>query len=167
MPLFSVEEISLKDPASTTTLHRAEYQLQLDVETPISIETSQQWVRNILDQPEIWIEHETKSGKITSINIRDRLFELEVQSLEDNRLTVRYIGSCQNNGIHLRPDQLVAQLEAQANQALHLHHIHRLQLILNAEATMKTPPKAETPESCGDEGAGSLGAGTLGLNFPL
>ncbi len=167
MPLFRVEEISLKDPASTTTLHRAEYQLQLEVETPMTIETAQTWCHRILAQPEIWIDHETKSGKVTSINLRDRLFELEVQSLVGDRLTVRYIGSCQNNGIHLRPDQLVAQLEAQANQSLHLHHIHRLQLILNAEAGVKTPPKAEPPESCGDEGEGSLGAGTLGLNFPL
>ncbi len=167
MPLFRVEEISLKDPASTTTLHRAEYQLQLEVETPMTIETAQTWCQRILAQPEIWIDHETKSGKVTSINLRDRLFELEVQRLEGDRLTVRYIGSCQNNGIHLRPDQLVKQLEAQANQALHLHHIHRLQLLLNAEAGIKTPPKAEIPESCGDEGAGRSGAGTLGLNFPL
>ncbi len=167
MPIFRVEEISLKDPASTTTLHRAEYQLQLDVQTPITIETAQRWVQAILDQPEIWTEHETKSGKVTSINIRDRLFDLEVQGLEGDRLTVRYIGSCQNNGIHLRPDQLVAQLDNQSQQSLCLHHIHRLRLILNAEAAIKPEPKAENPESCGDEGAGSLGAGTLGLNFSV
>jgi radical SAM family uncharacterized protein/radical SAM-linked protein len=165
MPVFRIEEISLKAQASTTTLHQAEYQLQLDLERPVDLETAQSWAQNILGQPEIWIEHQTKSGKATSINIRDRLFDLEIQSLEENRLTIRYIGSCQNNGIHLRPDQLVAQLEAQARQTLHLHNIHRLQLILN-EAEIKLEIKAEKPESCGDEGAGSLGA-SLGLKFPV
>jgi radical SAM family uncharacterized protein/radical SAM-linked protein len=172
MPVFRVEEISLKAQASTTTLHQAEYQLQLAVETPISLETAQSWVQDILHQPEIWIDHQTKSGKVTSINIRDRLFELEIQRLEGDRLTVRYIGSCENNGTHLRPDQLVAQLEARSHQPLHLHHIHRLQLILKAEAEIKSEVKAESAErfgveSCGDEGAGIVGARTLDLNFPL
>ncbi len=165
MPVFRVEEISLKDQAATTTLHQAEYQLQLDAETPISLEIARSWVKDILDQPEIWIEHQSKSGKMVSINIRDRLFDLEIQGLEDHRLTVRYIGSCQNNGIHLRPDQLVAQLETRANQTLHLHHIHRLQLILKAEPETRTEVKAARPESCGDEGARSLVE--LDLNFPL
>jgi radical SAM-linked protein len=134
MPVFRVEEIDLKAAAATSALDRAEYQLQLGLETAVMLETAQSWVQNILNESEIWIDHLTKSGKVQSINIRDRLFDLEVQAYEGDKLTVRYIGSCQSNGTLLRPDQLVTQLSAQAQQRLNLQQIHRLQLILNAES---------------------------------
>jgi radical SAM family uncharacterized protein/radical SAM-linked protein len=134
MPVFRVEEIDLKAAAATSALDRAEYQLQLGLETAVTLETAQSWVQNILNESEIWIDHLTKSGKVQSINIRDRLFDLEVQACEGDKLTVRYIGSCQSNGTLLRPDQLVTQLSAQAQQRLNLQQIHRLQLILNVES---------------------------------
>jgi radical SAM-linked protein len=138
MPVFRIEEIPLKDDAATTALHRAEYQLQIMLETGVTIGTAQNWVQEIMQAPEIWIDHETNSGKMVSINIRERLFELEIETVNDRTLTLRYIGSCQNNGIHLRPDQLVAQLEARSGQSLSLDKIHRVQLFLNS-----TAPKAE------------------------
>lgn len=135
MPLFYVAEIPLKAEAATSALDRAEYQLQIGLEAPVSLEIAQSWVESILNQSEIWIEHQTKSGKVNLINLRDRLFDLEAQAVQGDRLTLRYIGSCQNNGTHLRPDQLVTQLETAAGQSLHLHHIHRLQLILNSDSS--------------------------------
>ena len=142
MPVFRIEEIPLKDDAATTALHRAEYQLQIMLETSVTIAAAQNWVQEIMQAPEIWIDHETNSGKMVSINIRERLFDLEIETINDRTLTLRYIGSCQNNGIHLRPDQLVAQLEARSGQSLSLDKIHRVQLFLNSTA-LKAEDKCE------------------------
>jgi uncharacterized protein (DUF2344 family) len=88
----------------------------------------------------------TKSGKKREVNLRDRLFALECISPESsdavpaylppNRfdhldfVTLRYVGSCRNDGTLLRPEHVIDLLEQVNSVELHLLHVHRRQLLL-------------------------------------
>jgi uncharacterized protein (DUF2344 family) len=62
--------------------------------------------------------------------VRDRLFDLQLIESTVQKATMRYIGSCQNDGTLLRPEQMVTILEQVSEQELHLLTIHRIQLFL-------------------------------------
>jgi radical SAM family uncharacterized protein/radical SAM-linked protein len=146
MPIQSVEELPIKALAATAALHRAEYRLNLSLPegVRVSIEEAQAWVSAILARDEIWVEHRTKSDKLQSVDVRSRLFDLAVEAVDVEQITVRYIGSCQNNGTLLRPDQVVKLLEEVSQQTLLLYHIHRMQLILaepDVPSVMAVAPK--------------------------
>jgi radical SAM-linked protein len=150
IPVYRVEEVSLKAPAATQLLERAEYLITVarveDVApcTPTSPKlggtTTQQWqdwVETVKASEAIWWEQTTKSGKKKQVNLRDRLFELEVKELQTRRefegdytVVLRYVGSCRNDGTLLRPEHLVYMLEQVSGQELQLLHSHRQQLIL-------------------------------------
>jgi radical SAM family uncharacterized protein/radical SAM-linked protein len=134
MPIYRVEEVSIKAPASAQILEKAEYLITVDaVDRPqISPEEWQTWIEVITAAEEIWFEQTTKSGKVQTINLRDRLFELEIVE-NDRQTTLRYVGSCRNDGTMLRPDHLVYMLEKASQQELQLLRIHRSRLLL-AEA---------------------------------
>ncbi|MGV0024137.1 TIGR03960 family B12-binding radical SAM protein [Phormidesmis priestleyi] len=130
MPIYRVEEVSIKAPASAQILEKADYLITVDVvdRPQISPDDWQTWVEAIQAAEEIWFEQTTKSGKVQMINLRDRLFELEM--VESDRLTLRYVGSCRNDGTMLRPDHLIYMLEKVSQQELRLLQIHRNQLLL-------------------------------------
>lgn len=133
IPVYDVQEVSVKTPASTQLLEKAEYQITVDVEDS-TLDQWQTWVEATLNKAEIWLEQTTKSGKTHQIDVRDRLFELQVMESSPTKATIRYIGSCRNDGTLLRPEQMVAILEQVAQQDLRLLTIHRSQLFL-AEVT--------------------------------
>jgi len=91
----------------------------------------QEWVEAIQASNVICFEQTTKSGKSQLINLRDRLFELEVfEQKAQAFLTLRhrmqmftlYVGSCRNDGNQLRPEQVFFMLEQVAGfQLLHIH----------------------------------------------
>jgi radical SAM family uncharacterized protein/radical SAM-linked protein len=150
VPVYQVEAVELKAPAATQVLERAEYLITVarveDVApcTPTSPKlggtTTQQWqdwVETVKASEAIWWEQTTKSGKKKQVNLRDRLFELEVKELQtrrefegDHTVVLRYVGSCRNDGTLLRPEHLVYMLEQVSGQELQLLHSHRQQLIL-------------------------------------
>jgi radical SAM family uncharacterized protein/radical SAM-linked protein len=152
MPIYRVEEVNIKAPASAQILEKAEYLITVDVvgqNVSDRPQTSpyewQSWIGAIQAAEEIWFEQITKSGKVQMVNLRDRLFELEmVQShplqvtqsdplrvtRRDQQTTLRYIGSCRNDGTMLRPDHLVYMLEKVSQQEFQLLQIHRNQLLL-------------------------------------
>ncbi len=144
MPIQSVEELPIKALAATAALHRAEYRLNLSLPegVRVSIEEAQAWVSAILARDEIWVEHRTKSDKLQSVDVRSRLFDLAIEAVDSDQITVRYIGSCQNNGTLLRPDQVVKLLEEVSQQTLLLYHIHRMQLILAEPEVPSVEPVA-------------------------
>ncbi|HHP7245184.1 MAG TPA: B12-binding domain-containing radical SAM protein, partial [Elainellaceae cyanobacterium] len=90
-------------------------------------------------------DHTTKSGKTRTVNLRDRLFDLEVISnVSDSseaaqteasapQVTLRYVGSCRNDGTLLRSNQVVYMLEQLAQHELQLLRIHRNRLFLAHE----------------------------------
>ncbi len=151
MPIYAVEDISLTDPSATKLLDRAQYLLAVEGEpddtgTPLPLDAAA-WVAQILAAEEIPWQHTTKSGKKQRVNLRDRLFTLEVVDPSDYpeevwrsgtpappQVVLRYEGSCRNDGTLLRPEHVVFMLEQVAQQPLRLVHTHRLRLIL-AETT--------------------------------
>lgn len=139
IPIYRIEPIDPSAPAATQLLQRAEYLLTVQQpqtgvtpSAPTSSELWQIWIAAVLATPEIWQDQTTKSGKRQRINLRDRLFELElVEVSSDDRphSLLRYIGSCRNDGTLLRPDQVIYMLEQVAHQDLHLLRVHRNRLL--------------------------------------
>ena len=143
MPVYRVEEVGLKTPAATQLLEGAEYLITVarveDIAPlqDISVEHWQDWVEAVKSSEAIWWEQTTKSGKKKQVNLRDRLFELELKELNSSTgiernftVILRYVGSCRNDGTLLRPEHLVYMLEQVTGQEFQLLHTHRQQLIL-------------------------------------
>jgi radical SAM family uncharacterized protein/radical SAM-linked protein len=155
MPIYRVEAIAPNSDSATHLLEQAEYLITLSALSESAPTQWQAWVEQVLQLPEVWIEQTTKSGKTKQVNLRDRLFELQlieatpeylpqrlqpdlekngVTDRESNTATLRFIGSCRNDGNLLRPEHLVYMLQQVAAQValpeFQLQHIHRVQLFL-------------------------------------
>lgn len=132
IPLYTVEEVELKSPAATQILTKAEYLVKLKVltEDRITATTWQQWIDLINDSREILWEKTTKSRKKQVVNLRERLFALNLVSVEGEIAELRFIGSCRNDGTKLSPENLIYMLETSENREFQLLQVHRQQLIL-------------------------------------
>jgi radical SAM family uncharacterized protein/radical SAM-linked protein len=158
MPIYRVEAIAPNSDSATHLLEQAEYFITVSaLSEPAPSEAApastsvqwQAWVEQVLAVPELWIEQTTKSGKTRLVNLRDRLFELQLieaapnylpqrlqpnlegwANLASNTVTLRFVGSCRNDGNLLRPEHLVYMLQQIAAQEFQLQHIHRAQLFL-------------------------------------
>lgn len=139
LPIYTVESVAVSAPAATQLLEKAEYVITVGVvqqpeQNPPAQQEWQHWVEQILASTEIWLEHTTKSGKSQTVNLRDRLFQLQLEPSSAEvclpSTSLRYIGSCRNDGNLLRPDHVVYMLEQVTNQELQLLHVHRDRLIL-------------------------------------
>lgn len=170
IPVYEAMEVNLASPAATKMLERAEYYVVVAPATDLNSETQhydnsedwQTWTRAILDSPEILMEKTSKSGKVQTINLRDRLFELQwmgqtipdqiasamrpavVHDIESVNVAfskegqipaaiLRFVGTCHNDGNLLRPEHLLHMLEGVSNRTFELLHIHRSQLFLAKE----------------------------------
>ncbi|MHC5772911.1 TIGR03960 family B12-binding radical SAM protein [Nostoc sp.] len=135
IPIYNVEQIDLKASAATQLLESAEYLITvatLAETTPIQW---QNWIDIIKAKEELWYEQITKSGKSQLINLRDRLFELELVETYNSKAesissVIRYLGSYRQDGLLLRPEQILFMLETVASVEFQLLHIHRNRLIL-------------------------------------
>ncbi|MBE9000210.1 TIGR03960 family B12-binding radical SAM protein [Nostoc sp. LEGE 12447] len=134
IPVYNVEQIDLKTPAATQLLETAEYLITvaaLEETTPIQW---QNWIDTIKAKDELWYEHTTKSGKSQLINLRDRLFELELvethKGIAESISVIRYVGSYRQDGFLLRPEQILFMLGIVGSGEFQLLHIHRNRLIL-------------------------------------
>ncbi len=133
IPVYRVEEVDVKSPAATRLLEKAEYLITVGTSDERSVDNWQQWIEAINNSQEIWSEKTTKSGKKQTINLRDRLFNLALESTTDlpsNSAVLRYVGSCRNDGTKLSPEQIVSMLEQVAQQEFQLLKVHRQQLML-------------------------------------
>ncbi|WP_254721799.1 TIGR03936 family radical SAM-associated protein [Kovacikia minuta] len=86
IPIYRVEPVDVSAPAATQLLELAEYTITLEpqetsatdeAESP-STQQWQQWIESVKIKDAIWQEQTTKSGKKQTVNLRDRLLELEV-----------------------------------------------------------------------------------------
>ena len=135
IPIYNVEQIDLKASAATQLLEAAEYLITvaaLAETTPIQW---QDWIDTIKAKEELWYEQTTKSGKSQLINLRDRLFELELvetpnSTAESMSSVICYLGSYRQDGLVLRAEQILFMLQTVANVEFQLLHIHRNRLIL-------------------------------------
>jgi len=141
IPIYRVAAVDLKAPAATQLLAKAEYLITVAAHEDTPLVQWHRWVEIIQSLDTIWWEQTTKSGKKQLVNLRDRLFELEVmepQSLKEPSIgeeeaaavVLRYVGSCRNDGTQLRPEQVIFMLEQVAQSELQLLHIHRNRLLL-------------------------------------
>ena len=131
IPIYSVELVEVSAPAATQLLEKAEYRITIDFTKAASSTQWQAWIDTIKAKKEIWFEQTTKSGKLQSINLRDRLFDLALIEVSELQAVFRYIGSCRNDGTLLRADHVLHLLEQASQQELRLLQIHRTQLILS------------------------------------
>ncbi|MGD1899566.1 MAG: TIGR03936 family radical SAM-associated protein, partial [Phormidesmis sp.] len=148
VPIYSAKEISLQMPSATKSLDKAVYFLALNAEAKTaSAERWVGWVEQVSAADHIMHTKTTKSGKQKEVDLRSRLFELDIVSpagltelppavknrlIETGQCVVRYVGSCRNDGTLLRPQGVLTMLETVSGQSLALGHIHRQKLILTA-----------------------------------
>lgn len=137
IPIYRVTAVDLKTPAATQLLAKAEYLLTVADHEDIPLLQWSTWVETIKGLDTIWWEQTTKSGKTQMVNLRDRLFELEVahsnQKSQPSSVVLRYVGSCQSDGTQLRPEQVIFMLEQVTQLQFQLLHIHRNQLLLRLQ----------------------------------
>jgi radical SAM family uncharacterized protein/radical SAM-linked protein len=159
IPIYKVESIDLKAPSASQLLEAAEYvitvawagslalQGELDPKKSASVSVADEanwedWVKTITQTKAFWRVHTTKSGKTQDVNLRDRLYKLELveQKSEsstrasggtsEGRAVLRYTGSCRSDGNLLKPEHIVFMLEQVSQQEIQLLQIERSQLIL-------------------------------------
>ena len=161
IPIYNVAAIDLKAPAAAQLMTTAEYLITVTLQGA-SLVQWREWVLAILALDTIWFEHTTKSGSSQLVNLRDRLFELEVfepqtsfqfagasqktpsgctNRGEESSVVLRYVGSCRNDGTQLRPEQVIFMLEQVATSIspqlpleFQLLHIHRHRLLMQSES---------------------------------
>ncbi|NET88634.1 MAG: TIGR03960 family B12-binding radical SAM protein [Kamptonema sp. SIO1D9] len=129
LPLYQVEEIDLKAPAANKLLDKSEYLLTVEV-ADATVQEWKTWIDAVISSTEIWWKKTTKSGKKRQINLRERLFDLQLESYQDDRIILRYRGSCRQDGTLLQPENVIYMLEEKSQRELQLLHAHRQQLIL-------------------------------------
>ncbi|QDL07643.1 B12-binding domain-containing radical SAM protein [Brasilonema octagenarum UFV-E1] len=137
IPIYQIQELDLKASSANQALEASEYLITVGCLISATPVEWQDWVETIKAKNEFWWEHTTKSGKIQLVNLRDRLFELELVELPKHRdhqeepaVILRYVGSCRHDGVLLRPEQVLFMLEQVADTEFNLLQIHRNRLIL-------------------------------------
>ncbi|WP_017652914.1 TIGR03936 family radical SAM-associated protein [Fortiea contorta] len=134
IPIYNVVQLDLKDPAANQVMTAAEYLITVAVTGETTPAQWPDWIDAITAREEIFWEQITKSGKRQLINLRDRLFELELitanNTQTESTAVVRYLGSSRLDGVLLRPEQILFMLKTVASAEFHLLHIHRNRLLL-------------------------------------
>ncbi|TVP63260.1 MAG: TIGR03960 family B12-binding radical SAM protein [Nodularia sp. (in: Bacteria)] len=134
IPIYNVGTIDLKDPAANQVMEAADYLITVATPRAVTAAQWQNWIDTIKAKDELWWEKTTKSGKQTLINLRSRLFELELveteASVTESTVVLRYLGICRHDGVILRPEQILSMLEIVAGGEFQLLQIHRNQLVL-------------------------------------
>jgi radical SAM family uncharacterized protein/radical SAM-linked protein len=129
LPIYAITELPLSAPVATQALAQAEYQLVIDSETAQSQADWQQWIDQVLAASAILQTQTTKSGKEKEVDLRERLFAIELLKVADHWAEIRYTGSCRNDGTMLRPEQMVYMLAQMAGASLTIQNALRLRLI--------------------------------------
>ncbi|MGB3612640.1 MAG: TIGR03960 family B12-binding radical SAM protein [Elainellaceae cyanobacterium] len=101
------------------------------------------WIQLVLAADDISIEKTTKSGKTKTVNLREWLYDLAIvpedaapsrprfaPPANEGSITLRYVGSCRNDGTMLQPAQVVTMLERVSQRQMGLLHAHRDRLTL-------------------------------------
>lgn len=136
IPIYDAVQLDLKSNSASQILEAAEYLITVSTNEQASSSQWQDWVDAIKAKEEIWVQHKTKKGKIKTVNLRERLFELEfieiskLKQASSHTARLRYVGACRNDGTLLRPEQIPFMLEVVTQREFQLLHIHRSKLIL-------------------------------------
>lgn len=127
IPVYKVVEVDLKDKSANQTLLGAEYLLTISTSLANN-EKWQTWIDSIKNAQEILTPHTTKSGKEQMINLRERLWEIELIKTTivdgESMAVIRYLGSCRADGSILRPEQILLMLSAVSLQPSAISYQH-------------------------------------------
>lgn len=127
IPVYKVVEVDLKDKSANQTLLGAEYLLTISTSLANN-EKWQTWIDSIKNAQEILTPHTTKSGKEQMINLRERLWEIELIKTTivdgESMAVIRYLGSCRADGSILRPEQILLMLSAVSRQPSAISYQH-------------------------------------------
>ncbi|MEA5506170.1 TIGR03960 family B12-binding radical SAM protein [Halotia wernerae UHCC 0503] len=135
IPIYNVVQLDLKVPAASQIMEAAEYLITVAALSTTTFAQWQEWIETIKAKDELWWEQITKSGKSCLVNLRSRLFELELvetnnSTAQESIVILRYVGSYRPDGVLLRPEQILFMLEIVTGVEFQLLHIHRNQLFL-------------------------------------
>jgi radical SAM family uncharacterized protein/radical SAM-linked protein len=137
IPIYEVVELDKKTPPTSVMLDFAEYLITIASISNVTSAQWQEWIDTIKTTSDFPQEHTTKSGKTKMINLRERLREMELiepsTHEKSQEVVLRYVGTCRNDGHILRPEHVIYMLEKVGNTEFHLQHIHRQNLLLQAE----------------------------------
>ncbi|MDB9540489.1 TIGR03960 family B12-binding radical SAM protein [Anabaenopsis tanganyikae CS-531] len=134
IPIYKVASIDLKATAANQVIEAAAYVIKLATSRSVTATQWQEWIDAIKAKNDLWWEKTSKSGKKELVNLRSRLFELELVETEtstaESTAVMHYLGSCRHDGVVLRPEQILSMLEIVSLEEFQLLHIHRNQLVL-------------------------------------
>lgn len=146
IPIYDVVEVPLSHPSATKSLVQAEYVLRLGLE-PAFPQSPQwpTWIEAVKGMDELLWEKTTKSGRVKTVNLRQWLYQLELDPGADSDLppvaaagpraedvTIRFTGSCRNDGTLLKPEQVAWMLEQAAQQPIGIKQVHRQRLVFQS-----------------------------------
>ncbi|MBF2015593.1 MAG: TIGR03960 family B12-binding radical SAM protein [Rivularia sp. T60_A2020_040] len=136
IPIYDVVQVNATSGSASQLLEAAQYLITLSCSQQANSSQWRDWVDAVKAKEEIWIQHKTKKGKMKTVNLRERLFELEFietankELISSNAAQLQYLGACRNDGTLLRPEQIAFMLELVTTTEFNLLHIHRSKLIL-------------------------------------
>jgi len=136
IPIYDVVQVDVTSGSASQLLEAAEYLITVSCNQQANSSQWRDWVDAVKAKQEIWIQHKTKKGKMKTVNLRERLFELEFIETANKELIpshaaqLQYVGACRNDGTLLRPEQIAFMLELVTTTEFNLLHIHRSKLIL-------------------------------------
>jgi|GEM_PF-6301233 len=94
LSVYFVKEVNMKAPAATQILEQAEYLITVTGVEIVSQTQWENWVKQVINSAEILWEKTTSSGKKQEVNLRDRLFELNINHWEDDGAMVfKYVST--------------------------------------------------------------------------
>ncbi len=138
VPIYDVVQLDMKSKSASQVLETAEYLIDVSSYKEATLSEWQDWIDALKANEEIWIQHKTKKGKIKNVNLRERLFELELvetvkaEDSQNHAVRLRYVGACRNDGTLLRPEHIPVMLGFVTKTEFELLHIHRSKLVLAA-----------------------------------
>ena len=136
IPIYDVKEIDLKAPAANQVIEAADYLITVHTLAEATATQWEEWIDTIKAKEELWWEKTSKSGKRTLVNLRSRLWEIELRHSSINinecesTVLINYTGICRYDGVILRPEQILTMLEMVSTEKFQLLHIHRNRLLL-------------------------------------
>ncbi len=133
LPIYQVQELSVKSPKATQLLDKAEYIITISANESFTLSQWQSWLESVKNSSEIIMEKTDKKGKKKMVNLANNLYDISL--LEDNfepseTPKINYVGSAKNDGSLLTPDQVCYMLEQISEQELSLIKAHREKIYL-------------------------------------
>jgi radical SAM family uncharacterized protein/radical SAM-linked protein len=123
IPIYSAHEIAINEPSADVTLQIAEYTLTIRMGVGTEIESL---IDQVKSAESILMPKISKSGKEQLLEMRDRLFNLElIKIISPTEIQLRYVGSCRSDST-LKPEYVVFMLNQFMKEGpLNLIHVHR------------------------------------------